>query len=258
MASGKQTKRRRRQAQQTPPPVQRKGQRRAASPKVLIAIAAAVVLAGAAVAAALALTGGSSSSTSSHSTLPGSPDVIRLFAGIPQNGNVLGSPKAPVTLIEYVDLQCPGCQAFETQVMPELVPRYVRTGKLKVEARPIAFLGPDSERGRRAALAAARQNRFFNFAQLLYLNQGPENSGWLDDAMIESAATSIPRLDVKSLLAGRNSSSVQSQEKTYDSQADADQVSETPTILVGGTGGRPHKVVASLDAIAAAIASAQA
>ena len=30
-----------------------------------------------------------------------------VFAGIPQHGIVLGSPNAPVTLVEFADLQCP-------------------------------------------------------------------------------------------------------------------------------------------------------
>ena len=87
--------------------------------------------------------------------------------------------------------------------MPELIRRYVRTGKVKVEARPIAFIGPDSQRGRAAALAAAKQNRLFNFSQLLYFNQGTENTGWLNDAMIKAAAASIPGLDVPRLLSDR-------------------------------------------------------
>ena len=134
--------------------------------------------------------------------------MTQVFKGIPQQGNVLGKASAPVTMVEYVDLQCPVCRAFETEVMPTIIDRYVRTGKVKVEARTIAFIGPDSDRGRRAAIAASRQNRLFDFEQLLYANQGPENGGWLDDSMVTAAAKSIPGLDVQTLLDTRNSASV--------------------------------------------------
>ena len=30
-------------------------------------------------------------------------------------------------MVEYVDLQCPFCQQFETQVMPDIIKNYVRT-----------------------------------------------------------------------------------------------------------------------------------
>jgi protein-disulfide isomerase len=253
MPSGKQSRRRRQV--QAPPPVRGPGRGRRASPKVLVGAAVALILAAAIVAAALALTGKSSSPSSSGETLSDVAGVQRLFAGIPQRGNVLGRPSAPVTLVEYIDLQCPFCQAFETQVLPKLVPRYVRTGDVKIVMRPIAFIGPDSERGRLAALAAARQNRLFNFSELLYFNQGPENSGWLDDAMIRRAATSIRGLDAGTLLDERNSASVRSQAVGYDAQAQTDGVQSTPTILVGRTGRALKQVGNDLGSITAAIKS---
>jgi protein-disulfide isomerase len=122
--------------------------------------------------------------------------------------------------------------------MPTIIDRYVRTGKLKVEARPIAIIGPDSERGRRAMIAAERQNRAFNFAQLLYFNQGAENSGWLDDSMVAAAARSIPGVNVKALEDAMNSSSVADEAQTYDQEAQTDKVGGTPTVLAGKTGGK--------------------
>src|SRR5438128_6352919 len=185
MTSGKKARRRRQLA--APPPVQRKGARRKASPKVLLGAAVAVLaLAGAAVGIALAVSGKSSSSSGSvpargslaNAPLSEAAAAYRLFARIPEHGNVLGSPKAPVTMVEYVDLQCPHCRDFEATVMPTIVQRFVRTGKLKIEARAIAIIGSDSIRGRDAAIAAAQQNRMFGFMQVTYFNQGTENTGW--------------------------------------------------------------------------------
>jgi protein-disulfide isomerase len=162
-------------------------------------------------------------------------------------------------MVEYIDLQCPVCRQFETEVMPTIIDRYVRTGKLRVEARPIAFIGPDSERGRKAAIAIAKQNHLFDFTQLLYFNQGPENGGWLDDTMVASAATSIPRVDVQAVLDASSSSAVADEAKAFDRQAQADAVVGTPTLLVGKTGGKLTSLGATsptVDQLSAAIESA--
>ena len=262
MTSGKATKRKR-QAKVPPPPVAAPGQRRQASPKVLLFSAAGIAMVVVVIVLGSVLTGGNSSSSSPPprgATLPGAAETRRLFAGIPQHGNVLGSPNAPVTLVQYVDLQCPFCQEFETQAMPKLLQKYVRTGKVKIEARPIAFIGPDSERGRAGALAAAKQNRMFNYMQLLYLNQGTENTGWLSDAMATAAASSIPGLDLQAWSSARNSSAVKDQSTQFDDQATTDKVTETPTVLVGRTGGNLQKAEVSLsniDSLSAAIQNAQ-
>src|SRR5207237_6789814 len=160
------------------------------------------------------------------------------FAAIPRQGLVVGAPKAPVTMIEYIDLQCPGCRAFETKVLPTIVPEFVRTGKLKIEARPIAFIGPDSFPARKAAIAASEQNRAFNFMQVTYANQGTENTGWLSQTFIEQAAASVPGMNVRRLLDNQNSTFVTNATNRIDAQAKADRVSETPTLLLGRTGSK--------------------
>ena len=244
MTSGKKARKQRRTP--APPPVRSRGGGRRASPKVLAAAAAVIAVAAVAAALAFALTGGSSSNpstTSSSSTLPDAASAVSLFKGIPQRGNVLGKANAPVTLVEYIDLQCPICRAFETEVMPTIVPRFVRNGKVQVIARPIAFIGPDSVRGRLAALAAARQNRFFDFSQLLYDNQGTENTGWLDDDFVRAAFASLPGLNVAAAEKARTQTATADEANRYDTQANADKVRGTPTILVGKTGGKLTEVV---------------
>ena len=255
MPSQKQSKRRR-QAAKAPPPPKLKTTRRRASPRVLLAAGVVLVLVIAAVALGVVLTSSSGSSSATGATLPGASDVQTLLRGIPQNGNVLGKPSAPVTMVEYVDLQCPFCQEFETQAMPTLISRYVRPGKLKVEVRPVAIRGGDSFRGQSATIAAGTQNKEFNFMQLLYVNQGIENTGWLDDNMVKSAASSIPGLDVGLFLKQVSSSTVAEQVKTVDAQASADGLDRTPTILVGKTGTKLRAVTVTSASDPSAVAAA--
>jgi protein-disulfide isomerase len=253
MPSQKQSKRRRRAAQA--PPKLKTTQRRA-SPRVLLAAGSLLVLVVVAIVLGVVLASGNNSSSATGSTLPGVADVQALLRGIPQHGNVLGKPSAPVTMVEYIDLQCPFCQEFETQAMPTLISRYVRPGKLKVEARPIAIRGGDSFRGQSATIAAGGQNKLFNFMQLLYDNQGIENTGWLDDNMVKSAAVSLPGFDVGLFLQQVNSSAVGEQVKTVDAQATADAVDRTPTILVGKTGTKPRAVIVTSASDPSAVAAA--
>jgi protein-disulfide isomerase len=236
MTSGKQARRQRQQAAR--PPV-RSTEGRRASPKVL-GIALAIVIAIAlAVVLAVVFTGGSSGNSSvTGSTLPDSDVIAQQLGGIPQQGNVLGKASAPVTMVEYIDLQCPVCRQFETEVMPTLIQRYVRPGKVKVEVRPIAFIGPDSERGRRAMIAAEPEGKAFNFSQILYFNQGAENSGWLDDSMIANAAVSVG-LDPQTILKNKDSKAVDARATTYDQSSRSDGVSGTPTIGIAKSGGKP-------------------
>src|SRR3954452_16676354 len=234
MTSGKQARRQRQQVAR--PPVRSTGGRKA-SPAVLIGALVVIVLAVAIAGVVLATRGGSSSS-STPTKLADASVIEQQFAGIPQSRKVLGKATAPATLVEYVDLQCPICRQFETDVMPTIIDRYVRTGKLKVVARPAGAIGPDSETGRKGMIAAFQQNRGFNFAQLLYFNQGAENGGWLHDSMVADAAASIPGVKVKALQAAAGSQAVADEAARYDGQAQADALTGTPTLTLGKTGGK--------------------
>jgi protein-disulfide isomerase len=243
--SGKRSKQRR---AAVPPPVQSKGAPRVrqASPRVLAAAGGAVALIAVVVVLVVVLTGGGGAkipegipdvgSPTSDVALPGAADVDAIFKGVPERELTLGSGLAPVTLVEYVDLQCPFCQQFETQVMPDIVKTYVKTGKLKVETRVVAFIGPDSQEGRRATVAAGLQNKAYPFMELLYYNQGTENTGWLNDSLIATAAASVRGMNVPKLLNDMKSSTVEKTASDFDAQMTADKVSSTPTFFVGKSG----------------------
>ena len=66
------------------------------------------------------------------------------FAGVPQQGDVLGAASAPVTLEEFADLRCSHCRDFDEDTLPVLVERYVRAGKLRIVFHNLPILGPAS------------------------------------------------------------------------------------------------------------------
>ena len=135
--------------------------------------------------------GGSSGTTSSAGTTAtgttSTPTSVSL-AGIPQHGDTLGRAAAPVTIQVFEDPQCPYCREWNVDTLPTVVKDYVRTGKVKLVYRGINIIGPNSEYGLRANYAAGLQNRLWQMSDELYARQGEENSGWINDATIASAA----------------------------------------------------------------------
>jgi protein-disulfide isomerase len=161
-------------------------------------------LAAVAALAALVVAGAIVLSSSSGDEPPAAPtgqrgsvakEVQELYAGIPQHGIRLGDADAPATLVEIADLQCPFCAQYSVQTLPTIVRDYVRTGKIAYELRFRSFLGRDSVRAAGAASAAAAQNRMYQFADVFYRNQGPENSDYADADFMRKVASQVEGLD---------------------------------------------------------------
>ena len=167
----------------------------------------------------------------------GASATAALYSGIPQSGVTLGSPRAPVTLVEFGDLQCPVCRAYAEGVLPTLVRDYVRAGKLRLIFRNISILGPDSVSAARMAAAAGEQNRLWQYIALFYANQGQENSGYVTDAFLRRIAGGVPGLDVPRALAARSGAGVQRGLSQAEGQAAQLGVNATPTFLLGRTRG---------------------
>jgi protein-disulfide isomerase len=213
---------------------------------------AGVAVAAALLAAALigfsALSGDDSESAPPPAAVDGRA-TARLFAGIPQDGIALGRPNAPVTLVEFADFQCPFCASFARDALPEIVRKYVRPGKVRIEYRALAFIGSDSDVAREMALAAAQQDRLWQFGHLLFENQGEENSGWVTEERLEATANAVPGLDVERALADRSVAAVAEQAEMAEHHARQFEISGTPAFLAGRTGGKLERIeIQSLDA----------
>jgi len=208
---------------------------------LLIAVAAAAVVAGALIAALVLSTGGGSKQPAA-STPVGAARVTAMLHGIPQHGATLGSPHAPVTLMEFADPQCPYCGEWARTSLPTIVRRYVRTGKVQIVFNGLAFVGADSDTALRAALAAGQQNRFWNVLELLFENQGTENTGWVTDSLLQSIGDAVPGLNAQRMLAARSSNSVERELVDAETFAKQVGVNSTPTFAVGKTG-EPLRIV---------------
>ncbi len=57
--------------------------------------------------------------------------VLELEAKGPLDDIVMGSPTAPVTMIEYASMTCPHCAHFAVEIFPKLKEKYIDTGKVR-------------------------------------------------------------------------------------------------------------------------------
>lgn len=168
----------------------------------------------------------------------GAGKAEELYLGIPQKGTTLGEVDAPVTIYLYEDFQCPFCSRFSRDTFPALVSGPVKEGKVKVISEPLAFLGPDSVRTAKAALAAGEQDLYWPYYSLLFENQGQENSGYATGEFLKGLAEKTPGLDVNRWDARLAKGPFDKELEAARSRAVADEVDSTPTLLVSGPGGK--------------------
>ncbi|MEH3054680.1 MAG: thioredoxin domain-containing protein [Patulibacter minatonensis] len=117
-----------------------------------------------------------------------------LLDGVEQHGLTLGDPKAPITMLEFLDVQCPFCRDHQLDQQPTVIKDLVRTGKIQLRMQPVALpqMGEDSEAGRAVVLRESHVDKAWDFVNLFYLNQGDEGTGYVTAAYLQRLLGAIP------------------------------------------------------------------
>ena len=149
----------------------------------------------------------------------------------------IGNPDATVTVVEYASFTCPHCAAFHAEAFKDLKADYIDTGKINFVYREIYF----DRFGLWAAIVArcgdGAENRYFGIADMLYTQQ--------QDWARQSEATEIvERLRQIGRTAGlsdaqldqclTDADNAQKLYARYLQQAEADEISSTPSFLING------------------------
>lgn len=92
---------------------------------------------------------------------------------------ILGSPDAPVTLIEFSDFQCPFCRKLWREALPEIKKNYIDTGKAKLVYRdfPLSAIHPSAQAAAEAGECADDQGRFWEMHDKIYAEQDKKGQG---------------------------------------------------------------------------------
>jgi protein-disulfide isomerase len=147
----------------------------------------------------------------------------------------MGSPDAPVTLIEYAMFNCPHCAEFNETMFPRIKQDYIDTGKVRLIFREVYFNRPSLWAGMIARCAP--QDRYFGLVDVLFDTQeswalesdpqalmgklyGIGRQAGLSDAEIDACMQD--RAFAEALVA------------EYQKNAAADGIEATPTFVING------------------------
>lgn len=128
--------------------------------------------------------------------IEGIASMQRIFGGLPQEGDRLGSAEAPVTVQVFNDLQCGNCRDEFLATIPPLVERYVRPGEAKLLLRHYSVARNPLELGFFGAEAAAEQGYGWQFTYLFFVNQDEAERFGVGDRFMGSLAGSVGEIEL--------------------------------------------------------------
>jgi protein-disulfide isomerase len=127
--------------------------------------------------------------------LEGIGDAQRIFGGIPQAGDRVGSDNAPVAIQVFNDLQCSNCREDFLGTIPTLVEDYARPGDVKILYRHYSNAENPDELGFYGAEAAAEQGYGWQYTYLFFRNQDEAERFGIDDDYLAAIAGGVEKLD---------------------------------------------------------------
>ena len=138
-----------------------------------------------------------------------------------------GDPKAPVTIVEFSDFQCPYCKRVQP-TLKDLLTKYNGRVKLSFRDFPVRSLHPQAEAAAEAARCAEEQGKFWEYHDALFADQSK-----LDAAGLTSTARSLG-LDEKSFQSCLASGKFKAQIETDLQDGSKAGVAGTPGFFVNG------------------------
>jgi protein-disulfide isomerase len=156
------------------------------------------------------------------------PEPQRAKIAVKPGSNILGSPNAPLTMVEFTDYQCPFCQRFHTDTFYEIKKNWIDTGKLRFVSRdfPLGF-HPNAFRAAAAARCAGDQKQFWRMRDML-----ASNPSKLAPADLTGYAKEM-QLDLKAFQACLDSGKYKAAVDADVGEAQKLGVSGTPSFILG-------------------------
>ena len=137
-----------------------------------------------------------------------------------------GPEEAPITVIEYTEFQCPYCRKG-SETIHKIMEMYPEKVRLVFKNNPLKF-HPQALPAAKAALAANKQGKFWEYHDLLF-----KNATGLNEEMYLKLARDLG-LDIEEFNKDRNSEEIAKQIKDDQAQAAKNKLTGTPMFIVNG------------------------
>jgi protein-disulfide isomerase len=99
------------------------------------------------------------------------PKQVKRYDVPAGNNPALGSEKAPITIVEFSDYQCPFCLRWHQEVFAKLEEKYGDKVRLVYRDFPLSEIHPEAEPAAEAARCAGEQNKYWEYHNLLFSGQ---------------------------------------------------------------------------------------
>ncbi len=154
---------------------------------------------------------------------------------------ILGSPDAPITIIEFGDYQCSQCYNWYHNTKPAIVENYIETGKANLVFVDLAILGRDSLKAAAASYCAEEQGQYWEFHDLLYVSQEGIDDGWANSERLNAFAFSLG-LDMDMFENCTESGKFNKRVQFNINEAKKQGASGTPTFVIVNSNGQQQKL----------------
>src|SRR5688572_2581813 len=197
-----------------------------------------------------------------RSAAPAATTVDAAALNGPVEGYVMGSPTAPIEIMEYGDFECGACAQFAIVTEPQVRELLVQTGKARFRFFDFPLsMHPNSIPAHLAAACANDQGKFWEMHDQLFQNQHRWNGGVTrnPDGQFESYAKAIG-LDTKAWETCYDDRRHLPRIQASVAQGNTMRVNATPSFIIGGklySGGLSYDTIKQLVDSATAVAKAE-
>ena len=122
-------------------------------------------------------------------------DNLTLSTLINQGSPYYGNLSSPLVVVDFSDFQCHLCKRYVDNTEQQINSSYVQSDKVVYIFKHLPNRGFDSKNASLSAQCTNDQGKFWEFHKILYANQGPIDSGWVNNENLKKFASQLPNIN---------------------------------------------------------------